>query len=157
MPDGAAAPGVAPPTAKGDIAMRLLLRSVTVIAAAGVAATSACWHSKRAETPQAHKVVRGTGPITEKELTPFAGWDTYQAVKLLRPQFLQNRGATSIVLDSPTQPEVAIDGVMYGRVESLAQLPVSEVATITLLNVGDAVIKYGPGHPAGVIDIVTKH
>jgi len=157
MPDGAAATVAAALTAKGDIAMRLLLRFVTVMAAVSVAATSACWHSKRAATPQAHYVFCGAAAITEKELSPFAGWDTYQAVKLLRPQFLQNRGATSIVLDSPAQPEVAIDGVMYGRVESLAQLPVSEVATITLLNVGDAVIKYGPGHPAGVIDIVTKH
>ncbi|HWG53244.1 MAG TPA: hypothetical protein VN677_08095 [Gemmatimonadaceae bacterium] len=136
--------------------MRLLLRFAMVLAASSVAVTSACWHSKQAAAPKAHKV-RGTGPITQKELTPFAGWDTYQAIKLLRPQFLQNRGATSIELDSPSQPEVAIDGIMYGRLESLAQLPVSEVETITLLNVGDAVIKYGPGHPAGVIDIVTKH
>ncbi|HEX5409640.1 MAG TPA: hypothetical protein VFW89_07730 [Gemmatimonadaceae bacterium] len=142
--------------------MRLLLRFAMVLAASSVALTSACWHSKQATAPKAAKAakvpkVRGTGPITQKELTPFAGWDTYQAIKLLRPQFLQNRGATSIELDSPTQPEVAIDGIMYGRLESLAQLPVSEVEMITLLNVGDAVIKYGPGHPAGVIDIVTRH
>ncbi|HEX6533181.1 MAG TPA: hypothetical protein VF041_01205 [Gemmatimonadaceae bacterium] len=99
----------------------------------------------------------GVGPIRSAELRTIGDRDAYTAIKLLRPQFLQYRGRTSFVLDSPTSPEVYIDGMYYGPMESLRSLPSKELAEIRLLSVGDAVIRYGTGHTAGVIDITSVH
>lgn len=97
------------------------------------------------------------GPITSEELRRVGDRDTYSAIKFLRPQFLQSRGATSFSLDSPTEPEVFVDGMYYGPLGSLRTLPVREIAEIRLLTVGDAVLRYGTGHTAGVIDITSIH
>jgi hypothetical protein len=99
----------------------------------------------------------GVGPIQTAELRSVGDRDTYTAIVLLRPQFLQHRGRTSLVLDSPTEPEVYIDGMYYGPMESLRSLPSKELQEIRLLTVGDAVLRYGTGHTAGVIDITSMH
>ncbi|HEU4642084.1 MAG TPA: hypothetical protein VFS44_06470 [Gemmatimonadaceae bacterium] len=99
----------------------------------------------------------GTGPITTAELRSIGDRDAWTAITMLRPQFLQHRGRTSFLLDSPESPEVYVDGMYYGPMESLRSLPSKELAEIRLLSVGDAVILYGTGHTAGVIDIRSMH
>lgn len=99
----------------------------------------------------------GTGPIESSELRSIGDRDAWTAITMLRPQFLQHRGQTSFLLDSPSEPEVFVDGMYYGPMESLRSLPSKELAEIRLLSVGDAVIRYGTGHTAGVIDITSIH
>lgn len=123
------------------------------VAAFGAAA---CHHAPGASPEPKPKRVLGSGPITEGELASVGVRDTYSAIMMLRPQFLHDRGATSILLDSPTEPDVYVDGQFYGRVDLLRDLPVQDVLEIRRLSVGDAVVRYGPGHPAGVIDIATR-
>jgi len=98
-----------------------------------------------------------TGPITSRELRTMDDRDAYTAISLLRPSLLKNRGRTSILLDSPDQPEVFVDGMYYGPFDTLRQLPVHEIAEIRFLDVGDATIRYGTGHPSGIIDITSIH
>lgn len=98
-----------------------------------------------------------TGPITSKELRTVDDRDAYTAIALLRPSLLKNRGPTSILLDTPDQPEVFIDGMYYGPFDSLRQIPVHELEEIRFLDVGDATIRYGMGHPSGIIDITSIH
>jgi hypothetical protein len=100
---------------------------------------------------------RGVGPITSDELRTLDDRDAYTAISLLRPSFLKARGRTSILLDTPDQPEVFIDGMYYGPFDTLRQLPVHELKEIRMLDVGDATIRYGMGHPSGIIDIVSLH
>lgn len=100
---------------------------------------------------------RGVGPITSDELRTLDDRDAYTAIALLRPSFLKARGRTSILLDTPDQPEVFIDGMYYGPFDTLRQLPVHELQEIRMLDVGDATIRYGMGHPSGIIDIVSLH
>lgn len=97
------------------------------------------------------------GAITSKELRTVDDRDAYTAIALLRPSLLQNRGYTSILLNTPDQPEVFIDGMYYGPFDSLRQIPVHELKEIRFLDVGDATIRYGMGHPAGIIDITSLH
>ena len=97
----------------------------------------------------------GVGAITSKELRTLDSRDAYTAISLLRPGFLTDRGRTSILLPTPEQPEVFIDGMYYGPFETLRQLPVHELEEIRFLDVGDATIRYGTGHPAGIIDITS--
>ncbi len=98
-----------------------------------------------------------SGPITSKELRTVDDRDAYTAIALLRPSLLKNRGPTSILLDTPAQPEVFIDGMYYGPFDSLRQIPVHELEEIRFLDVGDATIRYGMGHPSGIIDITSIH
>lgn len=99
----------------------------------------------------------GKSTITSDELRTVDDRDAYSAISILRPSFLENRGRTSILLPTPDQPEVYIDGMYYGPFETLRQLPVHELAEIRLLDVGDATIRYGMGHPSGIIDITSLH
>lgn len=100
---------------------------------------------------------RDLGAITSKELRTVDDRDAYTAIALLRPSLLKNRGYTSILLNAPSQPEVFIDGMYYGPFDSLRQIPVHELKEIRFLDVGDATIRYGMGHPSGIIDITSLH
>jgi hypothetical protein len=96
------------------------------------------------------------GPILVDELREVSDRDMYAAITLLRPQFFQRRGVTSFATQTPTEPEVYVDGMYYGSVASLRGLPAGDVVEVRMLNVGDAMIRYGTGHTAGVIDIRTR-
>jgi hypothetical protein len=99
----------------------------------------------------------GNGPITAAELRRIGDRDTYTAIQLLRPQFLQHRGPTSFRSIQPTEPDVYVDGLYYGPIGSLRSLSSREIEEIRLLSVGDATLRYGTGHMAGVIDIISIH
>jgi hypothetical protein len=109
--------------------------------------------------PVSSLAARGSesGTITSEELRSVDDRDAYTAIALLRPSLLKNRGYTSILLDTPDQPEVFVDGMYYGPFDTLRQLPVHELEEIRFLNVGDATLRYGMGHPAGIIDIKSIH
>ena len=119
-------------------------------------ATTACAHHAP-DSEIAGPASAGISPITSKELRKFDDRDVYTAIALLRPAFLTNHGRTSILLDSPDQPEVFIDGMFYGTFDTLRQLPVHEIYQIRFLDVGDATIRYGTGHTSGIIDITSIH
>lgn len=135
---------------------RRALRCATVatVSAVCLTAAAACAHH---EPSSGLNTRAGLGAITAKELRTVDDRDAYTAIALLRPNFLTNRGQTSILLDSPNQPEVFIDGMYYGPFDALRQIPVHELKEIRFLDVGDATIRYGTGHPAGIIDITSLH
>ncbi|HKV49570.1 MAG TPA: hypothetical protein VJO52_00075 [Gemmatimonadaceae bacterium] len=114
-----------------------------------------CTHREPTSSLAARRSESGT--ITSTELRTVDDRDAYTAIALLRPSLLKNRGYTSILLDTPDQPEVFIDGMYYGPFDTLRQLPVHELEEIRFLNVGDATLRYGTGHPAGIIDIKSIH
>ena len=137
----------------------LALVSVTIVAAM-CGATAACASSHATDaSPEATAPAPHVRPnlITHDELATVYDRNAYQAIQALRPAMLKDRGTTSILLDSPTRPEVYVDGMYYGRFSMLQDIQASDCWEIRYLNVGDATIRYGPGHAAGVIDITTKH
>ena len=132
------------------------VRRATVAVLIGVCltASTACAHHE----PTSGLARSGDGgTITSKELRTLDDRDAYTAIALLRPSLLKNRGRTSILLDTPDQPEVYVDGMYYGPFDTLRQLPVHELEEIRFLDVGDATIRYGMGHPSGIIDITSLH
>lgn len=137
------------------VADALRRASIAALACTCLTVSAACAHHE----PTSGLAVRSneTGPITSKELRTVDDRDAYTAIALLRPSLLKNRGPTSILLDTPDQPEVFVDGMYYGPFESLRQLPVHELEEIRFLDVGDATIRYGMGHPSGIIDITSIH
>lgn len=126
--------------------------------------------------------------------------NAYEAVQMLRPQFLRARGGggsrpgtilgpgaegaltgrrpgdtpapgsnnepsregtASAIAGGRQAPEdpgilVYLDRQRYGKVSTLREIPVTQIAEIRFLNVGEANSEFGMGHPHGVIQVITK-
>lgn len=81
----------------------------------------------------------------------------YDAVSKLRHNFLSDRGRTSILdTSAPRLPNVYLDGMPYGPLASLNNIPAQQVASIRLYRAWEAQYKYGSDNPAGVIEVTTK-
>ena len=95
--------------------------------------------------------------ITEREIDDANAVTAYDAVLKLRANFLSDRGPTSILnASSPREPNIYLDGVMYGPVASLRNIPASTVATIRLYRAWEATTKFGAQNVAGVIEVISK-
>jgi len=80
----------------------------------------------------------------------------YQAIERLRPEWLLSRGPTSFTDSSPTAPSVFVGGSHLGDVEYLRRLRVDDVSHVRYFESGEASVRFGMGHPRGVIDVVMK-
>lgn len=85
-----------------------------------------------------------------------------EAVQVLRPQMLRPRGGGVApasgggMADAGGTSGVAVlyvyqDGVRVGDIRALEQIPITQVASIRLLNASDATQRFGTGHPVGAI------
>jgi len=99
---------------------------------------------------------RNRNLITADEISQSNATTAYDAVKRLRPSFLQTRGATPAHgMEAPT-PVVYVDGSLYGTLSTLNNISASSIFTIEYLNAMDATQRYGIGHDAGAILVVTR-
>ena len=81
----------------------------------------------------------------------------YDAVAKLRRNFLSDRGRTSLLdASAPTVPNVYVDGMPFGPLTTLNNIPAQQVFSIRLYRAWEAQTKYGTDNPAGVIDVTTK-
>lgn len=93
--------------------------------------------------------------ITEAEIAQSQAVTAYDAVQKLRANFFSNRGRTTILGDTSPLPVVYLDGVEYGPMTSLKNIPAAHVATIRMYRAWEAA-KFGLGKTAGVIEVTTK-
>ena len=137
----------------------------------GIAFVAAGCASKPAETadvaatPQAANASvagnarRNTNTITASELTESSAQNLYQAVQILRPQWLRARPRTTMgAASSRTGGATAADQTVvyleqnrYGGLTSLQQLTASGVAEIRFYDGVEATNRFGSGHTAGAI------
>ena len=83
--------------------------------------------------------------------------NAYEAVAKLRHNFLSDRGKTSILdSSSPSVPNVYLDGMPFGPLLSLQNIPAQQIASIRLYRAWEAQTKFGMDNPAGVIEVLTK-
>lgn len=99
----------------------------------------------------------GREVITEQEIASTKASDAYQVIQQLRADFLRSRGRTSFRDAAPPTADVFVDGRFFGSLESLRGIQASDITTIRFLKAADATIKYGTGHVAGVIEVMTRH
>lgn len=78
-------------------------------------------------------------------------WD---AVDALRNDWMRVRGTNTIT--HPTEIQVYRDGVRFGTVSSLREIPVSNVLSIRHYNGMDATARWGLDHGQGVIYVTTS-
>jgi outer membrane cobalamin receptor len=81
-----------------------------------------------------------------------------EVVQRLRPQWLRGRGSVSLNdrNGESTLPLVYIDGVKYGTLETLNQIPVTQINELQYINASDATTRWGTGLPGGVILVTSK-
>src|SRR5437588_6700056 len=95
--------------------------------------------------------------ITENEIEASRAATAYDAVQKLRANFLSYRGETSFnTRTSQPYPTVYVDGQEFGPLNSLRNIPASQVATIRLYRSWEATTKFGTGNMGGVIAVTTR-
>jgi len=112
---------------------------------------AACVHQSPKDSAQ------GSGNvITAAEIEQSQAITAYDAIQKLRGNFFSNRGRTTILGDSSPLPVVYLDGIEYGLLTSLQNIPASHIASIRLYRAWEATTKFGMGKSAGVIEVITK-
>ena len=96
--------------------------------------------------------------ISEDEVDASQGVTAYEVIQRLRPNFLTYRGETSLERKkSQPYPSVFVDGMEFGSVGTLRNIPALQISTIRLYRSWDAATTFGTGKMAGVIAITTRH
>lgn len=121
-----------------------------VLAASLLAVTIGC-ASTGPERPRRDRNVISAEEIAAAQVT-----NAFDAVRRLRPHFLQSRGPSSIQTPGADQPVVYMNGMRVGSPETLDTIRANEIETITYISPSDATTRYGTGHAGGVIEVKTK-
>lgn len=103
-------------------------------------------------------MVSNSQVITEEEIEASRAANAYEVIQKLRANFLSYRGETSLTKNQSTPyPTVYLDGQEFGPINTLRNIPASQIASIQLLRSWEATTKYGTGNMGGVIAISTRH
>ena len=98
---------------------------------------------------------RSSTLITREELLATNAPDAYQAVERLHRDWLRGRGLTSLT-GTPPKVVVYLDGQRLGEVSMLTRFTLNGIKEIRFHNASDATQRWGTGHSAGVIEVVTQ-
>ena len=103
----------------------------------------------------------GDGPrrnqdvITAEELAPYSTYTALEAIRRLRPRWLQVRGSSSSSL-GPAEPVVVIDGTRFGPASALAGYAVTAIESVRFMSASDATTRYGTDFAGGAIVVTTR-
>jgi hypothetical protein len=86
------------------------------------------------------------------------GGNAYDVISRLRPGFLVSRGQTTISngTQASSYPNVYLDGVAYGDINTLRNIDAIQIAEVRLFQAWEAQTKFGVGNNGGVIAITTR-
>jgi hypothetical protein len=91
--------------------------------------------------------------LTQDDLADHQYQSVLEAVQTLRSNWLNDRGPDSFA--SPSHIWVYIDNTKVGDVQSLAAISTRYISSIRKVNGVDATARWGIGHSAGVISVMT--
>lgn len=92
--------------------------------------------------------------ISEEELRAAGYHDAYSTVQLLRPQWLNRRGPSTITLRESVK--VYLDGSLLGGPEYLQQITVSSISSMRYLDGIEATQRWGLDHGLGAILVISR-
>ena len=117
----------------------------------GALPLSAC-STKRTE----RRPVLSRNILTSAEIDKTNAVSALDAVRSLRPHFLNTRGSQSIQDPTPIQPVVYLDGMRLGPPSTMAMINASSVMTIEYISSIEASSRFGLGHQGGAILVSTR-
>ena len=94
--------------------------------------------------------------ISEYELNQSSTNNAYDAIRRLRPQWLNYQAPTSVSNPNPPIPVVYVDESFVGDLSTLNQMLISQIESISFYKAPEAMIKYGTNRTGGVITVTTK-
>lgn len=138
--------------------MRALALSRLLVLAAALAACLAAAPALAQEggaTAQQPRARVRANLIKLEEIESAGATDTYELIRKLRPAWFRGaRGASS--LGSQPTVVVYVNGLRHGGPASLRDIPLGHVLEIRFLDASDATTRFGIGHGAGAIDVITR-
>jgi hypothetical protein len=96
---------------------------------------------------------RDANRITRADLAELGTTDALDAVRSLRPNWLNQRGQGSFRGAAPVR--VYVDGVPRGTVETLRSLPIHAIGSMQYFGAREATQRWGTDHASGVIMVRT--
>ncbi|HEX6576269.1 MAG TPA: hypothetical protein VF042_14980 [Gemmatimonadaceae bacterium] len=123
----------------------------TLSAAALVLTLSACAHPSSFATASAYD----PNLITFDQLASVRTQSAYDAIRKVRPSFFMSRGAVTILGSASASPIVYIDGMRFGTIEMLRQIPAISIAEVRVDRTTGA-SNLGHSEMTGVIRITTR-
>ncbi len=117
----------------------------------------ACGPSGAARDADSSEAVSGDRIVVEALSMPVSGLSTYEVVSQYRPTWLRKRGTHSI--NNPSEIKVYLDGggSPYGTVESLRNIPATDVASVQHFDATAAQFRFGLGNVAGALLVTTRN
>ncbi len=93
--------------------------------------------------------------ITKEEIVASHGANAYDVVSMLRPNFLNFRGQTTITGSDTGYPKLYLDRILFGDLSSLRTLDVYGIREIHYYNDQEASSRFGLGNVSGAIEVVS--
>ena len=139
-------------------ARSLIIISAAILTTAGCASSPGGTAGATQQSSSAPSRARGSRDvITQEELAQVDVQTALDAVRRLRPNFLQTHGGmSSSITMGPQDVVVYVDNTSMGGPSALAQIPVADVKEIQYLNGTDATQRFGTGHGSGAIIVIRK-
>jgi outer membrane cobalamin receptor len=136
----------------------LIIAAVVVVGVPGCASSPAGGSGATQQSTSSSTRSRGARDvITQEELAKVDVQNALDAVRRLRPSFLQTHGGlSSSISQGPQDVVVYVDNTRMGGPSTLAQIPITDVKEIQYLNGPDATQRYGTGHGSGAIIVIRK-
>jgi hypothetical protein len=94
--------------------------------------------------------------ITAEEIREVVAMDAYEAVEVLRPQWLVLRPANIIGEPAQQALPVYLDDFRLGDTDDLRGLSVHRIESIRFIGAASATARWGVGNSRGVIQVVTR-
>jgi outer membrane receptor for ferrienterochelin and colicin len=99
---------------------------------------------------------RRSSVITAEEIARSQTTTAFEAVRELRPQWLQARGPDLITVGGRAGAQLAIDDVIRGSLDELRAVHIGNIHEIRFIRASDATTRWGSGVQGGVIEIITR-
>ena len=93
--------------------------------------------------------------ITYEEMETLSSLNLYEVIQRLRPAWLRSRGPMSGGGATRSDPQVFMNGVYMGDIETLKNLRMGGVRQLQFIPARDATTRFGTGYLAGVIEVLS--
>jgi hypothetical protein len=94
--------------------------------------------------------------VSHEELASTNSRTVYEALEMVRPQWMTGRGPVSMTDPTEARPNVYMHGNRVGDLDYLKQVYVLDVAELVYWEPGEASARFGMGNPRGVIEIIPR-